>query len=134
MSRDRDPVAARRTAVLISALVVLLLGVALTAAEPVPPSAVKTGMILVLALLLAARATTSVRFGRRNRALDDELTRANRAKAALAGFVATLSAAAGVLAATFFVPLQAYQVALVLLVAGSAAAGVRFVFLEARLD
>src|SRR5436190_13963553 len=47
---------------------------------------VKVSSLLVLAFVLALRSTTAIRLKPRNPALDDELTRANRASAAGWGF------------------------------------------------
>ncbi len=134
MPKSRDPVASRRRGLLLATLVLLLIGGSIVAAVSESVSVVNVGALAVLAALLGARTTTSFRIGGRDPALDDELTRANRAKAALAGFGAAMAAAIGALIASYFTSLQSTQAALLVLVAGAAAAGLRFGLLEARLD
>ena len=134
MSQKLDPVARRRRAVLLATLIILLVGVGVASDLSETISIVKPGMVLLLALVLAARVTTNLRMRRRDPALDDELTRANRAKAALAGFWTVMSVAGGILVSSYFLELRVVQVLLLLLIAGAAVAGIRFVLLEARLD
>jgi len=95
---------------------------------------VKIGALLVLALLLALRATTSFRLTKRNPALDDELTRANRASAARAGFWAMMIGSAVALIGGLMTEIQVAEVAPLLLAMGAAGAGIRFAVLEARGD
>jgi hypothetical protein len=91
---------------------------------------VRVGAILLLALVVAVRSTTSFRFGARVPALDDELARANRASAAGWGFWALMTALVAASAAGFWQRLSVVEVAPAVLVIGAAAAGLRFVFLE----
>lgn len=129
---DADPVRRRRDAVLVATVVILLLGYSLIAA-PAAAGSVKTGMIVLLAAILALRATTRFRLVSRRPMLDDELTRENRARAAQAGFLAALAWAAGAEAASFAAQITGHQVALGTMVVGAAVAGARFSLLEARL-
>jgi hypothetical protein len=91
---------------------------------------VRVGAVLFLALVLALRATTSFSLLPRNPALDDELTRANRASASAWGFWALFGALIVAFAASFFARLQVVEVAPAVVVCGAAVAGLRFVWLE----
>lgn len=132
MRNDRDPVRSRRNAILVATMLAATVGMGVaTAAEF---SLVKAGMVVALALLLAARATTGITLLTPDPSLDDELTRANRAKAARAGLWTALVFLAAV---ALFGPRlgdPAHVIALAVLVLAAAAAGIRFALLEARLD
>jgi hypothetical protein len=91
---------------------------------------VRVGAIMVLALVVSLRSTTAFSLRPRNPALDDELTRANRARAAAWGFWAFFVALMGAFAASFFWPIRLGETLLVVLVFGAAAAAMRFVALE----
>ena len=91
---------------------------------------VRVGAIVLLALVLSLRSTTGVTLRRRDPALDDELTRANRASAAVWGYWAFFAAITGAFAISFFWVLESAEILLLLLVIGAAAAGIRFVALE----
>lgn len=127
-----DLVRRRRDAVLLATLVILLLGSSLVA-SPSAAGPAKTGIVVLLAAVLALRATTRTRLGARRPTLDDELTRENRARAAQAGFLVAFVWAAGAEAASFAIQITGHQVALGAMVLGAAAAGARFSLLEARL-
>lgn len=131
----KDPTERRRRA-LVSALIILFVvgGGAIAAVSGTTHwrsvDFVRMGAILFLSFLLAARATTSLRFTPRNPALDDELTRANRANAAAWGFWILMIGLLGLFAASFVEPIGVQEAAPLLIIAGAAAAGLRFVFLE----
>ncbi len=91
---------------------------------------VKVGSILLLAFILALRSTTNMRLRPRNPELDDELTRANRASAAGWGFWLLMPALLALFILNFYAPTPAREALPILIVAGAAAAGARFVFLE----
>ncbi|PZO48332.1 MAG: hypothetical protein DCF16_16465 [Alphaproteobacteria bacterium] len=95
---------------------------------------VRVGAILFLALVLALRSTTAFSLWRRNRTLDDELTRANRAAAARWGFWALMLALLVAFIASFAVALRISDVVPLIFFAGAAAAGLRFVTLERRAE
>ncbi len=92
----------------------------------------RVGAILVFSLILALRATTAIRFTPRNPALDDELTRANRASAAGWGFWGLMVVLFAAFAFSFYEPVSLMRIAPMLLVTGAAIAAFRFVFLERR--
>jgi hypothetical protein len=88
------------------------------------------GAILLLALVVAVRSTTSFSLSARVPALDDELTRANRASAAGWGFWALFGALVAAFAASLVWPLRVTDIAPLVLVIGAAVAGLRFIVLE----
>jgi hypothetical protein len=132
----RDPSERRRRALMGAVLILVMAGFA--AVDALAPRAgewrvidgLRVGAILLLALIVAVRATTSFSLVARTPALDDELTRANRASAAGWGFWALLVALVAAFAASFFLHLHVVDVAPAVLVIGAAAAGLRFVHLE----
>jgi hypothetical protein len=87
---------------------------------------------LALALLLSIRATTSFSLLGRNPVLDDELTRANRASAARAGYWAMIIGNAAALVGSMLTPISLVAVAPLLIAMGAAAAALRFAVLERR--
>ena len=94
---------------------------------------VRVGAILVIALILSLRSTSAFSLVARDRKLDDELTRANRADAARWGFWALMVALMATFVASFyFASLRLSDVAPMVMVIGAAAAGLRFVTLERR--
>ena len=133
-----DPSRRRRRALTAGAM--LLLITAFAASETIAShggawrlvDAVRVGAVLVLALVISLRSTTSFTLMRRNPALDDELTRANRASAAAWGFWALFGALLAAFAASFFAHLHVVEIAPAVLVTGAAAAGLRFVYLERK--
>jgi hypothetical protein len=132
----RDPSERRRRALTGSVLILVMAGVAAVDALAAHAEqwrlvdGVRVGAILLLALVVALRSTTSFTLMRRVPALDDELTRANRASAAAWGFWALFAALILAFAASFFLHLHVAEVAPAVLVIGAAAAGLRFVWLE----
>ena len=91
---------------------------------------VRVGALMTLALVLAVRATTSFRLLNRHPEIDDELTRANRASAAVWGYWAVMLGLGGALIASFTWPLDVVGVATGFILFGAVVAGLRFVFLE----
>ena len=134
VQRDRSQ---RRRRVLTFAALLLLLGAA-AAAEAIGSRGeawrlidwVRVGALMLLALVIALRSTTSFSLLRRDSALDDELARANRASAAAWGFWTLLAALIAAFAVNAAVPLQVMEMAPAIVVLGAAAAGLRFVWLE----
>jgi uncharacterized membrane protein len=136
MSDPEKTVTRRRRAVTAGAAV--LLAVFATAMTVTPADTlrnvdiVRIAGFVVLALVLAVRSTTAFSFAGRNAVLDDELTRANRASAALVGFWAMFVAAIVVLAVGFFETVTPMQIIPVLIGVGAVTAALRFVVLEGR--
>ena len=137
----RDKGEQRRRAILASAVILLLLVASIVAATMEMEEGgarravgfVRIGAFMVLALVLSLRATTAFRFTPRNPALDDELTRANRASAALFGFWALIFSSLGLFAiALFLEPLSLIVAVPIFLACGGAASALRFVYLEGR--
>jgi hypothetical protein len=93
---------------------------------------VTVGALMLLALIIAVRSTTNFTLRARNPALDDELTRANRADAARWGYWVLMLALLGLFLANFRWRLGLADIAPMVLVAGAAAAGMRFAYLERR--
>lgn len=140
MSDSADKKSARRRrGVLVGAAVLLtVIAGAMTAIASTEPNAwravdiARVAALVLLTLVLSIRATTAFSLVGRNPALDDELTRANRASAARVGYWAMLLAALACLGASFFEAVSGTEAAVVVLVAGAASAALRFVVLEGR--
>ncbi len=136
MINPEKTVTRRRRAVTAGAAV--LLAVFATAMTVTPADTLRNVDIVrivgfvALALVLAVRSTTAFSFVGRNAVLDDELTRANRASAALVGFWAMFVAAIVVLVASFFETVTPMQIIPVLIGVGAVTAALRFVVLEGR--
>lgn len=92
----------------------------------------RAGAFLMLAAVVAVRSTTSFSLVGRNAVLDDELTRANRAEAARAGFWALMIALVACFIGGYFVSLTLAQTAPLLIAVGASAAALRFARLEGR--
>ena len=82
---------------------------------------------VLLAVVLSVRSTSSFSLVGRNKVLDDELTRANRASAARYGFWALMLGVLASFVANIWMPLSLAQVAPVLVALGAATATLRFV-------
>lgn len=95
---------------------------------------VRISALVFLAIVLALRSTTNFTLLARKPELDDELTRANRANAAVVGFWAMLLLTTGVYVASFFGAISVIEAAPLVLAAGALAAGARFSLLEAKGD
>jgi hypothetical protein len=132
----RDPSERRRRALMGAVFIMALAAIA--AVDALAPRAgdwrlidgVRVGAILLLALVVAVRSTTSFSLSARVPALDDELTRANRASAAGWGFWALFGALVAAFAASLVWPLRVTDIAPLVLVIGAAVAGLRFIVLE----
>ena len=85
-----------------------------------------------LVVVLVLRSTTAFSLVGRNAELDDELSRANRAAAAQAGFLAAILGGVVALIASLFVALSATEVLPFVLMLGAFVAAVRFARLEKR--
>jgi hypothetical protein len=139
-SQRRDPSLRRRRAIVASTVILLVTGAAAMIALSEQGGAlrsvdvVKIGALIVLALLLGLRATTSFRLAKRDPALDDELTRANRASAARVGYWALMLAVTAAFIGGAVTDLTLTEVAPLVLAAGAVSAGLRFAILEARGD
>jgi hypothetical protein len=92
----------------------------------------RLGALIILALVVALRATTGFSFMKTDPAMNDELARANRAAAARRGFWTMMIAAIGICIGSLFFPFTAYEVMLVMLLTGAGAAGLSFARLEAK--
>jgi hypothetical protein len=92
---------------------------------------VKITGLMFLSMVIALRSTTNFRFGKRDPALDDEFTRANRASAAQYGFLAMFITVAGVFIAEMS-GVHEPILMLMMLAAGAIGAGARFAWLEGR--
>jgi hypothetical protein len=91
---------------------------------------VSVSALMLLASIIALRSTTNFSLRKRDPALDDELTRANRADAGRWGFWALMLGLIGLFAANFRWQLGLADIAPMVFVAGAAAAGMRFAYLE----
>ena len=91
---------------------------------------VRISGLVVLTLVLALRATTNFSLLPRKPELDDELARANRSSAALAGFWVMLLASIALYAASLFVEIKLAEVTPLIFCGGVVVAGIRFAFLE----
>lgn len=131
-----EPPERRRRSVIVAMLILLTSGVGVLDAisnhgdELRSVDKVHGGVLLFLALLIALRTTTGFRFGRRDPALTDELTTANRASAATWGFWALMTALAAALFVNMQWPLSMAETVPVLIATGAVSAGIRFVYLE----
>ena len=132
----RDPSERRRRALIAAVLLMIMAGTA--AVDALSEHAdglrlidgVRLAAVLLLSLVVAIRATTNFSLRRREPALDDELTRANRASAAAWGFWALMLASLALAVARVLWPVGLVDLAPGVIVIGAAAAGLRFVFLE----
>jgi hypothetical protein len=140
MAQTRDPAERRRRAILAAVAIMVMVGAGVMTALAEHAGAlrsvdiVKVGMLIVLALVLGLRSTTSFTLTTRNPVLDDELTRANRASAARAGYWALMLGAALAFVCGVLTDIKVTEVAPLLLAMGAAGAGIRFAILEARGD
>lgn len=140
IAAGRDPDRRRRGALTAATLIMLMsTGAAIDAlAEHADALRLvdyaRVAAILLLALVVSLRATTSFSFAKRDPALDDELTRANRASAAAWGFWGFFIALAGLYCASFALPVTMLSRTPAVLACGAACAGLRFVFLERRSE
>ena len=91
---------------------------------------VAVSALMLLALIIAVRSTTSFSLRKRNPVLDDELSQANRADAARWGYWVLMLALFGLFLANFRWPFGLADIAPMVIVAGAAAAGMRFAYLE----
>lgn len=138
MSNPKDPADRRRRTLIAATLIMFVIGGAIlqTASEHGDHwrtvDFVKVGSLLLLAFVLGLRSTTSIRLTKRNPALDDELTRANRASAAGWGFWILMLGLLALFVANFFEPMRVAETLPLLIVIGAATAGIRFAFLERR--
>ncbi|MFT3725868.1 MAG: hypothetical protein QM773_20075 [Hyphomonadaceae bacterium] len=129
----------RRGVILAGAIFLGLLGLhVIGMGAPITPGAARAVEIVRmtgfcgLVIVLMLRSTTAFSLVGRNAELDDELTRANRAAAAQAGFIAAMIGGVIVLMASLFVPLSVMEVLPLVLMLGSFVAAVRFAWLEKR--
>ena len=133
-----DPSQRRRRTIMAAALMLAIFSFALINAV-LPHEGALRGVDIVrlsgfiaLTLVLALRSTTNFTLLRRNPELDDELSRANRAAAAVLGFWVLLLATIAAFVGSFFISLTLTETAPPILGAGAVAAGMRFAFLEAK--
>ena len=132
----RDPSERRRRALIAAVLLMIMAGTAAVDALSEHADAlrlidgVRLAAVLLLSLVVPIRATTNFSLRRREPALDDELTRANRASAAAWGFWALMLASLALAVARVLWPVGLVDLAPGMIVIGAAAAGLRFVFLE----
>jgi len=91
---------------------------------------VRISGLVALTLVLAVRSTTNFSFTPRKPELDDELSRANRSGAALAGFWALLLASIAAYVASLFIELRLVEITPLIFCAGAVVASIRFAFLE----
>lgn len=132
----RDPSERRRRALIGAVLMTIMAGAAAVDALSEHAGALRLidgarlSAVLLLSLVVAIRATTNFTLRRREPALDDELTRANRASAAAWGFWALMLASLALAVARVLWPVGLVDLAPGLIVIGAAAAGMRFIFLE----
>lgn len=128
----------RRRGMIAGAGILLISLAAASTAFDAPPSEwrlvdfVRLAAIAFLAIILALRSTTAFSLVGRNTALDDELTRANRASAARFGFWALLLAVLASIAASLVEPFSFAAIGPLLLAFGAVVAALRFAVLEGR--
>lgn len=141
MSKPRSRADRRRRAVIASAAVLVIIagGVitstsAIEMGHPRNVDLVRTAGFMLLTLVIALRATTGFTLLKPDAAMNDELTRANRASAGRAGFWAMMIGAWLALGAALYVPITLLEAAPLLLAIGAAGAALRFSVLEARGD
>jgi len=133
-----DPGDRRRRALTVSTLILVTTGVSVISAVSEhgdqwrSVDVVKTVSLLILALMIALAATT--RFSARWHApeLNDELTMANRASAAVWGYWALMLALVGLALVNMRWPVPVSEALPLLIGFGAAIAGIRFVMLERR--
>lgn len=136
--KPRDLGGRRRRAILASLVILLVIGAGVITAASEHEGQLRSvdlvtiGALIVLTLILGLRATTNFTLVKRNPALDDELTRANRARAARAGYWALMIASALAFIGGVLTNTSLSEAAPLLLAVGAAGAGIRFVMLEAR--
>jgi hypothetical protein len=134
----RDPSERRRRALIAVVLILIMAGTAAVDALSEHAGALRLvdgarlAAVLLLSLVVSLRATTSFTLKRRDAALDDELTRANRASAATWGFWALMLTALAMAVASALWPVGLVELAPGVMVLGAAVAGLRFIFLERR--
>ena len=136
-SKQHDPSERRRRSLLVGTMALLAVGGSALdraifehAGHWRPVDYVAVGALMLLALVIAVRSTTNFSLRVRNPALDDELTRANRADAARWGYWVLMLSLAGLFIANFRWQLGLADFAPMVFVAGAAAAGMRFAYLE----
>lgn len=142
MSHDVDRRARRRrNAVRASAIALLTIvfGVVstsdrLSSGDARAVDIVRAVAFLTVAVVVTLRSTTSLGIAKRTPALDDELTTANRAAAARAGFLALMTAAIALYLLSFFYRVEIAEGTPVLIFIGAAASAFRFSALEMRGD
>ena len=128
-----------RGTILAGAIFLGLIGLqAVSMSAPITPGAARAVDIVriagfcALVVVLVLRSTTAFSLVGRNAELDDELSRANRAAAAQAGFLAAILGGVVALIASLFVALSAMEVLPLVLMLGAFVAAVRFARLEKR--
>lgn len=141
VSRPRSKSERRRRVLIASAAVmVIAIGGFVTATanvevgHPRNVDLVRIFGFAALTFVIALRATSGFTLLNPDPAMNDELTRANRASAARAGFWAMLIGAWMALGAALFVPITLLEIAPLLIAMGAAGAALRFSLLEARGD
>jgi hypothetical protein len=129
----------RRSGMIIGAVMLLtVLSGALTVLSNAPPDQwrnvdiVRAAGFIVLSIILAVRATTAFSLIGRNPALDDELTRANRAAASRIGFWTMFVVAIISWITTAFESVSVGQAVPVIITAGAVSAALSFAVLEGR--
>lgn len=119
-------------------MLLIIIAGALTVISETPPDGwravdiARISALVLLTLVLSIRATTAFSLIGRNPALDDELTRANRASAARVGYWAMIGAGLVCLVTSFIEPVTGTAVTVIILIAGAVSAALRFVALEGR--
>jgi hypothetical protein len=117
-------------------MLLIIIAGALTVISETPPDGwravdiARISALVLLTLVLSIRATTAFSLIGRNPALDDELTRANRASAARVGYWAMIGLVC--LVTSFIEPVTGTAVTVIILIAGAVSAALRFVALEGR--
>src|SRR5262245_15751841 len=111
-----DPSTRRRRVITAGSIMLVIIGVAASNAF-LPHEGtlravdiVRISGLTVLTLVLALRSTTSFSLMRRRPELDDEVSRANRSSAALAGFWAMLLASIAAYVASLFVEMKLTEI------------------------
>ena len=133
-----DPGQRRQRAFAVAIMVLVTVGLSVTSAIQEqgghwrPVNIVQTGTLLFLATAIALGSTTRFSIRYRDPALNDELTMANRASAALWGFWALMLAIGVAMLINLRWPLPLQETLPVLIGIGSIIAGARFVMLERR--
>lgn len=139
MNSSDQKTSRRRRGVLVgAAMLLIIIAGALTVITATPPDGwrlvdiARISALVLLTLVLSIRSTTAFSLIGRNSALDDELTRANRASAARVGYWAMILAGLVCLVASFFEPFTPTASTVIVLVVGAVSAALRFVVLEGR--